>query len=67
MIKESARDLNAASEMPEVLHEREACAKLLELTNSEIRLIAGEISQDEMRTVQAILGWRARIIRARKT
>jgi hypothetical protein len=67
MPKESARDLNATTELPEVLAEREACANLLELTNSEIRLMAGEISPDEMRTIQAILSWRVRIIRARKT
>ena len=67
MPNESRPVLNVSTELPEILAEREACAQLLELTNSEIRLMAGEIEPDEMRTIQAILAWRARIIRARKT
>lgn len=35
---------------------RAACAAQLELTPSEIRLMAGEMSAQEMRTVQAVLG-----------
>jgi hypothetical protein len=49
-----------------VIAEREACAKLLELSGSEIRLAAGEVTPDEMRVIQAILSWRARAIRARE-
>ena len=67
MTNESKLTSSATGELPQVLEEREACAKMLELSNSEIRLMSGEISPDEMRTVQAILAWRARAIRARKT
>lgn len=35
---------------------REDCARQLELTPSEVRLMAGEMSAQEMRTVQAVLG-----------
>lgn len=48
---------------PAVLAERERCAALLELTPSQIRLMAGEMSAQEMRTVQAVLSDRARAIR----
>ncbi len=49
---------------PMVLAERERCAALLELTPSQIRLMAGEMSAQEMRTVQAVLANRARAIRS---
>jgi hypothetical protein len=45
--------------------ETEACARLLELKNAEIRLMAGEMSSQEMRTVQAVLTNRATILRHR--
>lgn len=35
---------------------REDCTRLLEVTPSEVRLMAGEMSAQEMRTVQAVLG-----------
>lgn len=35
--------------------EREACASLLTLTPAEVRLMAGELTAQEMRTVQAVL------------
>lgn len=50
-----------------VAAEREACANLLRLSNSEIRLMAGEIEPSEMRTIQAILAGLARSIRSRGT
>lgn len=43
---------------------REDCARLLELTASEVRLMAGEMAAQEMRTVQAVLGGLRRRIRA---
>jgi hypothetical protein len=45
----------------------EAYAKsvaLLEMTNSELRLLAGELSNDEVRAIQAVLKSRQRAIRA---
>ena len=42
MPNESWPGPNTASELPEMLTEREACAKLLEFTNSGVRLVAGE-------------------------
>ncbi len=59
--------IDSASESAETRAEREACAQLLELDDSQIRLAGGEIDPDAMRTVQAILAWRARLIRARGT
>jgi len=47
----------------EVQEERERCAKLLELSPSQIRLIAGELTAQEMRTVLAVLENRAQAIR----
>lgn len=35
--------------------EREACAKKLELTPDDLRLMAGEMTPQEMRTVMAVL------------
>jgi len=46
-----------------VLSTREAAAKALELTDSEIRLMAGEMTGQELRTVQAVLKARATVIR----
>lgn len=37
-------------------NERQRCLDILTLTPSEIRLMAGEMTAQEMRTVQAILG-----------
>ena len=45
--------------------EREACAQMLVMKNDQIRLLAGEMTSEEMRTVQAILSYLARAIRAR--
>ena len=49
-----------------VADEREACAKLCELTTAEILLAAGEMTAQELRTVRAVLAWRARTIRSRQ-
>lgn len=66
---EHALDLYEAShpdaEEDPIAKEREACAKVLELSPDQIRLMAGEISPDEMRTILAILKNRALIIRER--
>jgi len=43
--------------------ERERCAKALEITSDEIRLHAGEMSAQEMRSVLSVLTWRAAAIR----
>lgn len=45
--------------------EREACAKLLELSTSELLLMAGEITAQELRTVKAVLSCLAARIRAK--
>lgn len=45
--------------------ERETCAQMLELRDSELLLIAGEMTAQELRTVQAVLAQRARTIRMR--
>lgn len=42
---------------------REDCARQLELTPADIRLMAGEMTAQEMRTVQAVLGGLSRRIR----
>lgn len=42
----------------------EAAAKLCEMTASEIKLLAGEMTAGELRTVRAVLSSRARAIRA---
>lgn len=36
--------------------ERERCAKMLDLTDSELLLMAGEMTAQELRTVKAVLG-----------
>ncbi len=46
-------------------NERLECAALLELTNSELRLLAGEMTAQELRTVQAILKNRIQAIKNR--
>ena len=43
--------------------EREECAKILTLSNSELLLIAGEMSAQELRTVRAVLNAMANKIR----
>ena len=43
--------------------EREVCAKMMELSDQQIRLMAGEMTAQEMRTVKAILKNRATVIR----
>lgn len=48
-----------------VAAETEACAKMLEMKNDELRLLAGEINPDEMLTVQAVMANRAVVIRRR--
>ena len=45
--------------------ERAECAKLLRLSNTELRLLAGEMSAQELRTVQAVLKNRAAVIMER--
>jgi len=54
--REFSRDITA---------ETERCASMLSLSASEIRLIAGEITAQEMRTVRAVLEQRARLMRSR--
>ena len=46
-----------------VAAERERSAKLCELSADSIRLLAGELSAQEMRTVRAVLANRAAAIR----
>ena len=45
--------------------EREACARMLELRDSELLLMAGEMTAQELRTVKAVLAQRAKAIRMR--
>jgi hypothetical protein len=52
------RALNAARQQ-----EREACAKALEMPNSQLLLMGGEMTAQELRTVQAVLTNRATVIR----
>ena len=58
-----------ANSLPEIAEavsdEREICASLLELRDSELLLMAGEMTAQELRTVQAVLEQLARTIRAR--
>lgn len=61
--KESAARFEAAVEAARK-EERESCAKRLELTNAQLLLLAGEMSADELLTVQAVLRNRAATIRA---
>lgn len=42
----------------------EAAASLESLTRQDIRLAAGEMTAQEMRTVLAVLGWRSRKLKA---
>lgn len=42
--------------------ERAECAKLLRLSNTELLLLAGEMTAQELRTVQAVLANRATAI-----
>jgi len=44
--------------------ETERCANMLSLSADEIRLIAGEMTAQEMRTVQAVLAQRAMLMRS---
>lgn len=47
----------------EVREERERCAKMLDLNSSELLLMAGEMTAQELRTVKAVLsGLRARML-----
>lgn len=46
--------------------EVEACASLLEVSNSGLRLMAGEMTAQELRTAQAILAAKASEIRRRR-
>ena len=45
--------------------EVEACAKLMELKRADLLLLGGEMSAQEIRTVQAVLTNRAAVIRRR--
>ena len=45
--------------------ERDECARMLELNENELLLIAGEMWPQELRTVKAVLAQRARAIRSR--
>lgn len=42
---------------------KEECAKLLEISNQELLLMAGDMSKQELRTVRAVLANRALVIR----
>lgn len=46
-----------------IVAERERCAKLLELSNQELLLLAGEMTANELLTVKAVLANRAKAIR----
>ena len=46
--------------------EREKCASLLEISNSELLLMSGEMSAQELRTVRAVLNAMANKIRSVK-
>jgi hypothetical protein len=46
--------------------ECESCAQMLELSNSELLLMVGEMTAQEMRTVKAVLAQRANAIRSQK-
>jgi hypothetical protein len=48
-----------------VAAETEACAKLMELKRDDLRLMGGEMSAEEILTVQAVLTNRAAVIRRR--
>lgn len=56
---EDAKDLVAQARADE----REACARSLEMTNAELLLMAGEMTAQELRTVQAVLKAKAAMIR----
>lgn len=45
--------------------EREACARLMDLKRADLRLMAAEMTAQEMRTVLAVLTNRATVIRRR--
>lgn len=49
----------------EILKEREACAQMLELRNSELLLMVGQMTAQELRTVKAVLAQLADAIRKR--
>lgn len=59
------QSMDKMSDIPNVLAERETCARMLELSNSELCLIAGEMTAQELRTVKAVLAQRANAIRMR--
>ncbi|MBK6616391.1 hypothetical protein [Ottowia sp.] len=46
--------------------EREACAQLLEVSNAALKLMAGEMTAQELRTTQAVLKGKAAAIRGRE-
>jgi hypothetical protein len=46
-----------------VAQRTEECAKLLEMTSSELLLLGGEMTAQELRTVKAVLAERARQMR----
>lgn len=48
-----------------VKEEREACAKLLEMSMAELLLLCGEMNAQEKRTLRAFMTNRAAAIRAR--
>ena len=53
------------STLRDVMAEREGCARMLEMSRQELRLLAGEMTAQELRTVIAVLANRASAIRAR--
>lgn len=59
-LPEIADERNYAAE-----DEREACARMLELRDSELLLMAGEMTAQELRTVKAVLAQLADAIRMR--
>lgn len=63
-IQRALRELQSRRAAPERAAVIEECAGLLDLTGQQIRLIAGEMGAQEMRTVRAMLNNRASILRA---
>ncbi len=53
------------SNVHSTMKERDACARMLELRDSELLLMAGEMTAQELRTVKAVLAQRASAIRMR--
>lgn len=63
--KEGYAWLEPLVSIEEISAENEACAQMLEISTSEILLMAGEMTAQELRTVKAVLAQRAAAIRRR--